>query len=55
MKEALKCKYCEMVYSQAGSLSKQTIKEHTYSCDKCFITFKDQEAKYFHWWDNHQI
>ena len=55
MEEALKCKYCVMICSQADSLRKHTIKEHTNSCDECFMTFRDQEAKYFHIWDNHQI
>ena len=55
MEEAFKCKSCEVVCSQADSLRKHTIKEHKNICDKCYTTFKDQEAKHFHMWDKHQI
>ena len=53
IKNAIHCKYCEFVCSDEDVLKKHVKKEHRTRCNKCFITFKDLEAKNIHIWENH--
>ena len=53
LEDFMKCKYCDFTCSNADIHRKHIKKEHRNKCDKCYITFKDIEAKNLHMWDIH--
>ena len=55
LEDFVKCKYCDLTCSEADVLRKHIKKEHRNKCDKCYIQFKDQEAKNIHMWTDHPI
>ena len=49
----LNCAYCEFTCSDEGILKKHTKSDHKIDCRKCFTTFRNQEARYTHMWEDH--
>ena len=49
----MKCAYCDFTCSDEGVLKKHTKKNHKINCKKCFKTFRDQEARNKHMWEDH--